>query len=194
MKKMFFSLVFTAISVFGVDFTGMSNLAVVDSIKKGDIVSYADVGFELSKRASIENIDTKDACLVYTNMLKEELIGKSIDQRRAFKNELNVYFYGNLAKLDKSQRDRFDRRICCGYEKRNSFNAREFNSSKVMNKRKDMNINQKTSCCKNFTNRGKGTRMHNSQCVLNDQNHHLKGSFSKKYNQDIRGYRGSYRQ
>lgn len=115
MKKKIFSLLFVAASVFAVDFSGMSGLAVVDSVKSGDVKSFAEAGFELSKRVSVQNEDAEDACLVYGNMIKKELAGKSVEQKLAFKNEFDMYFYANLQGLSKVERDNFDEKACYRY-------------------------------------------------------------------------------
>ncbi|QKF64832.1 DUF1104 domain-containing protein [Campylobacter corcagiensis] len=117
MKKIIFSIAFVAASVFAADFSNMSDLAVVDSVKSGDVKSFAEAGFELSKRVSLENKDAQNACLVFGNMIKKELDGKTPEQKRAFRNEFDMYFYANFENLSKVERDNFDRKACYKYSK-----------------------------------------------------------------------------
>lgn len=117
MKKVIFLVAFVAASAFGANFSNMSDLAVVDSVKSGDVKSFAEAGFELSKRVSLENKDCEDACLVFGNMIKKELANKTPEQKRAFRNEFDMYFYANFETLSKLERDTIDRKACYRYAK-----------------------------------------------------------------------------
>ncbi|WP_311337166.1 hypothetical protein [Campylobacter ureolyticus] len=60
-------------------------------------------------------------CLSFHNKMKENLKGKSKEEARAFKNEIYIKTYDELAKLNKEDRAKFDMKICSKYLK-NHFN------------------------------------------------------------------------
>ena len=95
----------------------------IDEIKVGDIDSLSKVGFEIKKKASVDGLDMSKECLSFHNKMKENLKGKSKEEARAFKNEIYIKTYDELAKLNKEDRAKFDMKICSKYLK-NDFNAK----------------------------------------------------------------------
>lgn len=95
----------------------------IDEIKVGDIDSLSKVGFEIKKKASVDGLDMSKECLSFHNKMKENLKGKTKEEARAFKNEIYIKTYDELAKLNKDDRAKFDMKICSKYLK-NNFNAK----------------------------------------------------------------------
>lgn len=150
MKKIIFSIAFVAASVFAADFSNMSDLAVVDSVKSGDAKSFAEAGFELSKRVSLENKDAENACLVFGNMIKKELNSKTPEQKRAFRNEFDMYFYANFENLSKVERDTFDRKACYKYSKGPDKANKNCGCQKQMMSKPCMSKGSKSPCMMNY--------------------------------------------
>ena len=95
----------------------------IDEIKLGDVDSLSKAGFEIKKKASVDGLDMSKECLSFHNKMKENLKGKSKEEVRAFKNEIYIKTYDELAKLSKDDRAKFDMKICSKYLK-NDFHAK----------------------------------------------------------------------
>ncbi|AKT90876.1 hypothetical protein CUREO_1027 [Campylobacter ureolyticus RIGS 9880] len=95
----------------------------IDEIKVGDVDSLSKAGFEIKKKASVDGLDMSKECLSFHNKMKENLKGKPKEEVRAFKNEIYIKTYNELAKLSKDDRAKFDMKICSKYLK-NDFNAK----------------------------------------------------------------------
>ena len=93
----------------------------IDEIKVGDVDSLSKAGFEIKKKASVDGLDMSKECLSFHNKMKENLKGKTKEEVRAFKNEIYIKTYDELAKLSKDDRAKFDMKICSKYLK-NDFN------------------------------------------------------------------------
>lgn len=93
----------------------------IDEIKVGDVDSLSKAGFEIKKKASVDGLDMSKECLSFHNKMKENLKGKSKEEARAFKNEIYIKTYDELAKLNEDDRAKFDMKICSKYLK-NNFN------------------------------------------------------------------------
>ncbi|PKZ29787.1 hypothetical protein CYJ41_02535 [Campylobacter ureolyticus] len=95
----------------------------IDEIKVGDVDSLSKAGFEIKKKASVDGLDMSKECLSFHNKMKENLKGKTKEEVRAFKNEIYIKTYDELAKLSKDDRAKFDMKICSKYLK-NDFHAK----------------------------------------------------------------------
>ncbi|QIX87025.1 hypothetical protein [Campylobacter ureolyticus] len=91
----------------------------IDEIKVGDVDSLSKAGFEIKKKASVDGLDMSKECLSFHNKMKENLKGKTKEEVRAFKNEIYIKTYDELAKLSKEDRAKFDMKICSKYLKNN---------------------------------------------------------------------------
>lgn len=121
MKKLLVAAMMIVNLSFGVDFSGMNNLAVVSTVKDGDMSSLVEAGFELKKRASIGGVsdgDIGDACSAFHNIMQRNMSGKSPEEIRAFKNEFHMKTYQKLATLSKDEQDKFDMRACSKFAKK----------------------------------------------------------------------------
>lgn len=129
----------------------------IDEIKVGDVDSLSKAGFEIKKKASVDGLDMSKECLSLHNKMKENLKYKSAEEKRAFRNEIYMKTYAELAKLNQNDRAKFDMKICSKYlknAKKNGFNNKINSGGCVYNQNMMGNFencqNNFNGCNKNF--------------------------------------------
>lgn len=107
MKKVIFGLSFVVISLFANDFD--------DSISKIDTknpASFAESAFDINKKVGVALKNSKIACEKFDNLLKNELSGKTQEQKDEFLKAYKKAYDDKIASLSAEEKAEFKRNAC----------------------------------------------------------------------------------
>lgn len=110
--KIFVLSAILATSLVAADFSGKTNADIIASTDSKNPVSLADSAFELDKRIGAQKKEIRDTCFKIHNLVKNELNGKSPEEKKKFMEEFRKAYNAKLDALPSAQKAEFDAQAC----------------------------------------------------------------------------------
>lgn len=110
--KVFILGAILATSLAAVDFNGKTNAEIIASTDSKNPTSLAESAFEIDKRVGAQKKEIKDTCFKIHNLIKNELSGKTPEERQKFMDEFRKAYNAKLDALSTAQKAEFQAQAC----------------------------------------------------------------------------------
>ena len=101
-----------ATSLVAVDFNGKTNADIIASTDSKNPTSLAESAFEIDKRVGAQKTEIRDTCFKIYNLIKNELSGKTPEERQKFMDEFRKAYNAKLDALSTAQKAEFQAQAC----------------------------------------------------------------------------------
>ncbi|MBR7047915.1 MAG: DUF1104 domain-containing protein [Campylobacter sp.] len=101
-----------ATSLVAADFSGKTNAEVIASTDSKSPASLANSAFELDKRIGAQKKEIMETCFKFHNLMKNELNGKSPEEKKKFMDEFRKAYNAQLDSLSSAEKAEFNTQAC----------------------------------------------------------------------------------